>query len=238
MKTRVYDVPTRVFHWLFATGFITAFTIANTIDDDDTAFSYHMLAGIFISALVLWRILWGLIGTRHARFSDFSLQPNALLSYIKNITSDGAKVWTGHNPASSWAAIAMFLLTLSLATTGFCMISGIGGEEIEDIHELLANAFIVIVLLHIAGIVIHTKKHKDSLGKSMLHGMKEKLDEPVTPVASRKKSGAILLSLSLFMLFYLVSNFDATTRTLDILGQSFHMTEYETSEHYEYEHED
>ena len=63
---RVYDLPTRVFHWLFATLFVVAFTISNTVDDESLVFSYHMIAGLTLCFLVAWRLVWGVIGTTHA----------------------------------------------------------------------------------------------------------------------------------------------------------------------------
>lgn len=72
MKTkRVYDYPTRVFHWLFALLFVIAFTIGTTVDDDSALFLFHMLAGLVLCALVLFRVIWGFVGTKHARFSGF-----------------------------------------------------------------------------------------------------------------------------------------------------------------------
>ena len=100
----VYDLPTRIFHWLFAGLFLTAFVIAKTIDDESAIYSWHMLAGLTLSFVVVLRILWGFFGTQHARFSGFALNPMDLLSYFKGILTGEKRRWAGHNPASSWAA--------------------------------------------------------------------------------------------------------------------------------------
>ena len=69
----VYDLPTRLFHWLFSGLFLISFIISKNIDDESILFSYHMLSGIMLSGLVVWRILCGLIGSEHARFTGFNL---------------------------------------------------------------------------------------------------------------------------------------------------------------------
>ncbi|MGJ8686012.1 MAG: cytochrome b/b6 domain-containing protein, partial [Spongiibacteraceae bacterium] len=210
---RVYDLPTRLFHWLFAASFLAAFTISNTVDDDDAAFSFHMIAGLLMCFTLLWRIVWGAIGSRHARFSDFSLNPAELASYLKGIFSDKTRLWPGHNPASSWAAVIMMALGIGLGTTGYLMVSS-GSESLEDVHELMANAFIIIVLLHIAGIIIHTLKHKDPIGKSIVTGNKQHISEKSVPVASHTMTGVILLVLTIGFGGYLLQNFDSKTRVL------------------------
>lgn len=233
---RVYDVPTRLFHWLFAACFVIAFTISNTIDDDSKIFAYHMIAGLVMAFLVAWRILWGMVGTKHARFADLQLSPRMLVDYLKNIFSQRSRLWAGHNPASSWAAASMLLLAISMGVSGLLMVTGNGGENLEDIHELLANAFIIVVVLHIAGVVIHTLKHKDSIGKSMLTGHKLKLADNHAPVRNHLFTGIVLLLLTSGFISYLLANFDASSRNLAVFGTQIQLAEYE--EHGESKHDD
>lgn len=86
----VFDLPTRLFHWMFAGLFLTAFVIAKTIDDDSGWFNYHSLAGLTLGFLVLLRIIWGIIGTQHARFTDFALNPKSSFTILK-ISFQGRK---------------------------------------------------------------------------------------------------------------------------------------------------
>lgn len=109
---RVYDLPTRVFHWSFAGLFATAYAIANLVDDDSARFAWHMLAGVLMGVAVLLRLAWGMVGTRHARWSDLSLDPRQLAAYLKGVVAGGGRRWAGHNPASSWAALAMVGMAL------------------------------------------------------------------------------------------------------------------------------
>lgn len=236
---RVYDLPTRIFHGLFAASFLIAFSIANTVDDDGAGFSYHMIAGLVMCFTVLWRILWGIIGSQHARFSDFSLKPNELISYLKRAVSGKTPLWAGHNPASSWAAVTMMVLALGLGLTGYLMVSGNSGDSLEDIHELMANAFIIVVLAHIAGIAIHSLKHKDSIGKSIVTGYKQQLPENTLTVKSHTVTGVIMLALTLGFASYLVKNFDSSSRQLTLFGTALQLAEHEDDDHdNEYGHDD
>lgn len=235
MTTRIYDLPTRILHWLFATSFLTALTIANLVNDESTNFAYHMLAGLVMCFVVLCRIVWGIIGSKHARFSDFSLNPQALLLYIKGVITGNGRLWAGHNPASSWAATAMMLLALGLGLTGFLMANDSSTREsLEDIHEILADAFIVVVILHVSGLILHTIKHKDDLGKSMLTGNKIGLQASIASVPSHPIVAMIVLVLTLSFGEYLRQNYDTVSGSLYLFGTTLQLAENEV----EYEEND
>lgn len=236
MTTRVYDLPTRVFHWIFAGSFITAFTISNIVDDDNLAFSYHMIFGLIMIFSVLMRLIWGGIGSRHARFTDFSLSVSELLTYFKGILTGTNRKWVGHNPASSWAALVMMILALGLGVSGILMASGVAGEILEEVHELLANAFLVVVILHIAGVIMHQLKYKDSIGKSMVTGFKQDLPETTEPVSGHFGFGVFIFLLTVGFSAYLVQNFDSSSRTLSLFGSQLQLSENEGDEHEDYEH--
>ncbi len=242
MTSRIYDLPTRIFHWLFAGSFLTAFTIANTVDDESTIFAYHMFAGLVMGFIVLWRIVWGFIGSTHARFSDFSLNPKSLLQYGKGVLTGQGRLWAGHNPASSWAAVTMLLLALALGVTGYLMANGSAGESLEDLHELLANAFIVVVVLHVAGVILHTLQHKDALGKSMVTGNKSGLPASTPSVSSHPIVALIAVLLTLSFAGYLLQNFDASNGSLKLFGTTLQLSENEAEDgesgHGETEHDD
>lgn len=232
MKTkRVYDYPTRVFHWLFALLFVIAFTIGTTVDDDSALFLFHMLAGLVLCALVLFRVIWGFVGTKHARFSGFALHPKDLLRYAKDILAGTSSKWPGHNPASSWAAILMMAFALGLGITGYLMANDQAGDYIEDLHELLANGFLTIVLLHIAGLALHSLRHQDGLWKSMFTGLKTELPEQIDHVPAYLGIGTILLLGTVGFSGHLVQNLDSNNRTVTILGTQFVLGEQEDGEH-------
>jgi cytochrome b len=230
MTTRIYDLPTRLFHWLFAGSFLTAFIIANTVDDESTMFAYHMLAGLVMAFIVLWRIVWGFIGSTYARFSDFSLNPQALLHYGKCVLFGKGRLWAGHNPASSWAAITLLGLALGLGVTGYLMANGATGESLEDVHELLANTFIAMVILHVAGVILHTLQHKDALGQSMVTGHKVGLPATTPSVSSHPIVAIIAVLLTLTFAGYVLQNYDATHGDLQLFGTTLQLTEHKGSD--------
>ncbi|WP_454832403.1 cytochrome b/b6 domain-containing protein [Pseudoxanthomonas wuyuanensis] len=223
----VYDWPTRIFHWLFATFFIAAFAISNLIDDDSAAFSLHMLAGLAMCGVILLRLVWSLIGTRHARLSDLVLGPAHLAAYFKGMFTGTTRRWTGHNPASSWAAVAMICLGIGLGITGYLMTAGPGSETLEDAHELMANAFLAVVLLHVGGLVAHALRHRDRLAASMVTGRKQVLSTGQAAVRSHPFAGLAFVVLAGFSTVYLLQHYDAQTRSLDLFGKTLRLGESE-----------
>lgn len=213
----IYDLPTRIFHWIFAGLFVLAFVIAKVLGDESPAFSYHMLAGFILGFVVVLRIVWGVVGTRYSRFSSFALNPKDLVSYFFGILSGEKKKWTGHNPASSWAAISMLVLALGLGVTGYLMASG-QRETFEDVHELLANGFLVVVIMHVTGLVLHTLRHQDDIALSMVHGEKRDVPNNAGISGSRPIVAALALALIVTFAIQLLKSFDSEKQTLDVFG--------------------
>lgn len=222
---RVYDLPTRVFHWSFAALFVGAYAIANLVDDDSARFAWHMLAGLLLGVAVLLRLVWGVVGTRHARWSDLRLDPRQLAGYLKGVVAGGGRRWAGHNPASSWAALAMLALALGLAGTGLAMANGVAPEWMEDVHELAANAFLVVVLLHVAGVVVHALRHRDGLPLSMLSGRKRDLPADAASVPARPVVALLLLAVLVAAGGSLVNGYQPATRTLHLFGTRLQLGE-------------
>lgn len=221
----VYDLPTRAFHWTFAGLFVAAFTIAKTIDDETASFSWHMLAGLTIGAAVLLRLLWGVAGTKHARFSDFVLNPAELSRYLRGILSGDPRRWAGHNPASSWSALAMMGVALAMGLTGFLMASGNAPEAVEDVHELLANGLLVLVVLHVAGIILHTLRHGEMIGRSMVDGRKAGVPDAEAIPSARSAVALLFIAMAAGFALLLWNNFDAGARTLQLFGTTLQLGE-------------
>lgn len=228
--TLVYDLPTRLFHWSFAALFIGAFFIAKVFDDESAVYPYHMMLGMTMAFVLVLRILWGLFGSKYAKFSSFELNPTSLISYFKSIFS-GGKRWLGHNPASSWAALIMMSLALGSAITGFLMSQSHANKEtFEDVHELFANAFILVVIAHIAGIVLHTLRHKEMIGLSMLHGRKNTVQNEEGIKQSHPMVALVFLFLLIGFIFQLNKNYDANTKALNFFGKTIQLGEVEGDE--------
>lgn len=234
-KIQVYDLPTRIFHWLFASLFIAAFAIAKTVDDESPLFSYHSLAGLTIVFLLVLRFIWGFTGTAYARFSSFKLNPVELLRYFKDTVFTKTREYLGHNPASSYAAVIMFACALGLAATGILMSSGGENESLEELHELLAYIFLISVIVHVAGIVFHHFRHGDSLWSSMFDG-KKSASPDVSGIASTRPAALVLFAI-LFAswLGYMINNYDSGTQTLNLLGTRLSLGESENESEGGYE---
>lgn len=226
----VYDWPTRLFHWLFAGLFLTSFIIAKTIEDDNFWFNFHSIAGLIIGFLVLLRLVWGVMGTRHALFTGFALKPIQLISYFKALVTGQKKRWAGHNPASSWAALVMMVFALGLAITGYLMTSGPNKEDFEDIHELMANGFIIVVILHVVGLILHTLKYKEMIALSMLNGKKSDIPNGESIKSSRPVFGILLLVFTVVFGAYLVTNYERSSQTLNFFGTTLQLGEGQPSE--------
>lgn len=235
-RTFIYDLPTRIFHWSFAAAFMGAFLISKVFDDDDPVFSFHMLLGLFIGGLVLFRIIWGMVGTRYARFTSFALNPKDLAKYVRGILTGSKEKWVGHNPASSWAAMMMLGCAIVLATTGVLMASGYK-KAFEDAHEIAANVFLITALLHVTGVLLHSLRHRDGIVFSMLSGTKEGVSELSTKVSSRPIMAFVMVAYLSLLGSYLVKNYDATTQQLNFFGKNLSLGENEHRKHKSH-HED
>ncbi len=166
---KVWDIPTRIFHWLLAASFVIALATA----ESERLADIHYLAGYAMAGLIGFRLIWGFVGSRHARFADFWPSPKKLLTYLASLTTGKPQNYIGHNPAG---AIAIFLLLgfgLVAAISGWTTQEGIGGHFMEELHEGAGNGMMVIVAVHLVGVVVSSWLHRENLVKSMITGWKK-----------------------------------------------------------------
>ena len=102
----------------------------------------HVVLGYTMLGLVAFRLLWGVIGTRYARFGSFAFGPRSVLAYLKSLFTRSPQHHLGHNPAGSWAIYAMLALTVLAGATGYATYNDIGGGWMEEVHEAAANAML------------------------------------------------------------------------------------------------
>lgn len=223
-EVKVYDLPTRLLHWLFAGLFVAAYAIAKLTDDESSWFSQHMLLGLILFVTALLRVVWGIFGSRYARFSSLPLNPLRLIEYFREILGTKGRIHFAHNPASAWAAVLMIGLALGLGVTGYLMSTG-HKEAFEDVHELMANTFAFVVVAHIAGIILHSIRHRDGIALSMIHGKKEN-DAGALPIASSHRWVAIGMAgvIGLFA-FQVYKNYDADRAMTSIFGTKLQLGE-------------
>lgn len=164
----IWDLPTRVFHWLLALCFAGAYISAEW---DDWRI-LHVTLGASVGLLVLFRLLWGFVGTRHARFSEFAFGRTAVAAYLRALLRRQPQHHAGHTPAGSWAIWLMLGLGLATALSGYTMANDIGGDAVEEIHEVLANSLLAVVVVHVLGVIVASIAHRENLARAMVTGRK------------------------------------------------------------------
>lgn len=241
-NSKAYDLPVRIFHWLFAILFVMSFLIAKLIDDDSELYAYHMLSGILMVFMVILRILWGFIGSKTSKFASFKLNPSELITYTQSALTTKSRRYLGHNPASSYAAILMMIFTLGIGISGLMMILRFNKHFFEEVHELLANGFVVVVIFHVVGVILHQLKHNDGMIFSMLNGKKAKINEEVE-IKSNHSFVAFMFVIFVFgMGGFLLKSFDGNTGKLNAFGSQLQLGENEHTKekderHYRFEDE-
>ena len=165
---KVWDIAVRIFHWSLVLSFIIAWVTADEWD------KVHEIAGYVIAGLVAFRLIWGIVGTKYARFSSFVYRPKILLDYLRDEVYQKSKRYLGHNPAGGAMIIAL-LVMLSIATaSGYAMTTNMffGIEWVEELHETTVNVLLLLVFLHVAGVIYSSISHKENLVRAMITGLK------------------------------------------------------------------
>ena len=219
---KVWDPAVRLFHWLL----VAAFFIAYFTDEKDVR-DIHVIAGYAVLGLLLFRIVWGFIGSRHARFSDFVGSPAKAASYALQAIKGTATRHLGHNPAGGWMIVILLVSLVGTTVTGLAVYGadqhagplagfftagstggemsaapaaaqmakhyedddeaaesgedgdrdaaedGSGSEEIwEALHEFFANFTVFLVVIHVLGVFVESRLHRENLTRAMVTGYK------------------------------------------------------------------
>jgi cytochrome b len=164
----IWDAPVRVFHWLMVLCFAGAYLSA----ESERWRLAHVTLGYTMAGLVAFRIVWGLIGPRTARFANFVRGPSAVARYVGGLLRGQPEHHTGHNPAGAWAIVGLLSLTLLIGASGWALFNDAGGEWLEGAHELAANAMLALVAVHIVGVLLSSLLHRESLVGAMFSGRK------------------------------------------------------------------
>ncbi|WP_232823113.1 cytochrome b/b6 domain-containing protein [Oceanibium sediminis] len=192
-KVRVWDPLVRLFHW----GLVAAFAIAWLSADEVQP--VHEIAGYAIAALVAFRLVWGLVGSRHARFAQFLKGPRETLAYLGDMVRRRERRYLGHNPAGAAMIVALLVTLSGTAFTGWLLeepdrvamlpalpqivapawadddghgTRGDAEEALEEVHETLANLMLLLAALHVGGVVLASFRHDENLARSMITGDK------------------------------------------------------------------
>jgi cytochrome b len=183
-RQRIWDLPTRLFHWALA-GAVTVAIVSGKVGGD--WIEWHGRSGLFILGLVIFRIIWGFVGSPTARFANFVRGPRAIKAYLK-----GQWQGVGHNPLGALAVLGLLALTAAQVASGLFAndditfqgpLAGLLGKEASDqaraLHSLVFYGLLGIIGLHLAAIAFYTRVKKENLVKPMLTGWLD--SDPVVP---------------------------------------------------------
>lgn len=178
----VWDPLIRVFHWTLVLSFFVAYV------SEDDLLGLHVLAGYLILGLLVFRLLWGVVGSRHARFTDFVMRPRRVAAYLKSVLGRHPKRYLGHNPAGGAMVMALLVSLILTTVTGFAVygaeemagpmastFSGVGdfwADVLEEGHEVFANFTLMLVFIHVLGVLLASFQHRENLVRAMVNGYK------------------------------------------------------------------
>lgn len=181
-QTKVWDPIVRTLHWSLAAAFFIVFAT------EDDLMTLHVWTGYLVGLILLLRLLWGFIGTRYARFTNFVTTPRVAYQYAKDALLFRARRYIGHNPAGGLMIVAMIISLFITTLTGIALYgagehagpmaslfaaSGKRWEGLfEELHEFFANLSMLLVVIHIGGVIIESMIHRENLVRSMINGLK------------------------------------------------------------------
>lgn len=179
---RVWDPVVRIGHWTLVITFFTAYLV------EDDLLTLHVWSGYVLGGVVAFRLLWGVIGTRHARFTDFIRGPGAVFGYLRDTLAHRGRRYLGHNPAGGAMTLALLICLAITAVSGLGLYAiedsagplatwlepGRQEDAWEDVHEVFANLSLVLVIVHVAGVVLSSLVHRENLVRAMITGRKRR----------------------------------------------------------------
>ena len=181
---KVWDPLVRVFHWALVAAFVIDF-----LTEDDWM-RLHANAGYVITGLLVFRLIWGFVGPRHARFADFVFAPRVVYSYLRNMLRGRAARYVGHNPAGGAMVIALLLFLAATSVSGIALYAAgdqagplahwFGGlgvlweGRLKHVHEFFANITLLLVITHACGVVAGSILHEENLVRAMITGYKQR----------------------------------------------------------------
>ncbi len=191
----VWDPLVRLFHWTLFISFCAAwFTEGELFEGLQDRLNgewlqlVHIWAGYTIAGLLVFRVLWGFVGPRYARFSDFVYRPGIVLAYVRDVLTLRARRTLGHNPAGGAMIVALLLGLTATVVTGLALYGadkGLGPlaamlaessdaaiDTIKEAHEVATNFTLLLVAGHLLGVVWETLLHRENLVRAMITGRK------------------------------------------------------------------
>lgn len=178
-QVTVWDPFVRVFHWTLVVGFAVAYLT------EDDLLTVHVWAGYVVGILVVARIIWGFIGSPHARFADFVYAPSTALNYVRELLRFRGARYLGHSPGGGYMVILLLILVGATVVTGLIVYGGeqqagplagmfteATGEAMEEWHEVISNITLGLIVIHISALLLASFAHNENLVRAMVTGKK------------------------------------------------------------------
>lgn len=167
-RVRVWDIGVRLFHWSLVASVATTYFIAEQR-------VWHRWFGYGVMALISFRLIWGVIGGKHARFANFVPGPRKFASYAIDMLRGREARYLGHNPAGGAMIVALLVTLAAVGGSGYMMgmDAYFGVEWVEDTHKALVNLVLALVGLHLLGVGLSSRRHRENLVRSMITGDKD-----------------------------------------------------------------
>jgi cytochrome b len=169
----VWDVPTRVFHWLQVLAFGGAYLLAFSERTRD----YHDALGYILLGLLVFRLVWGCIGTRFAQFRSFLFKPSEIVAYLRTMLKGEPGHYLGHNPVGSVSVWLLLSLGMFICVTGVMSLQDDASDRVIDMHGLATNVMLGVIALHLIGVLMSSILHRENLVRSMITGYKSAVTE-------------------------------------------------------------
>lgn len=186
-KILVWDWPVRIGHWLMAAGFVIAWLTA----ESESLHALHIVAGAIVLAVATFRLPWGLIGSRYARFRDFVRGPRQVGAYLRRMLMLNPPETVGHNPAGAVAIILLLAFGILTSLLGWALEVELAGHWLEEVHEFVAGLMLTVVAVHLLGVAAGSLLHGENLVRGMLTGYKQ--GEARQAIRSARPFAAIVL---------------------------------------------
>lgn len=214
-RVKVWDLPTRIFHWLLVILVIISFVTGNL---GGNAMQYHVLSGLTIFVLLIFRVAWGFAGGQQSRFTAFVRGPTAVIRYAKGLVKGDSPRTLGHNPLGGWSIIAMLLTLGAQVATGlfanddiltqgplYGWVSKAASDWLTRIHKFNSGVIVGLVTLHVLAVVFYFFGKGDNLVAPMITGIKPWRGSATEPTTGSVWTAAIIAGLSLLAVTLLVN---------------------------------
>jgi len=218
-RIRVWDLPTRIFHWALAALVVFSFTTGKI---GGAWLEWHMLSGFSILALLAFRIAWGIFGSETSRFASFVRGPRAFLAYARDIARERLRFRVGHNPMGGWMVVFLIAVLLAQAISGLFADDEIAhtGPLVEKVSNATVakmsafhsyNGWVVAtaVVVHVLAIAFYWLRFRDNLVGPMWNGWREAGGMP-RPAMRATWLAAIFLAIAAGAVYWLVAVYPRT----------------------------